>query len=87
MVLQAGSKQNCEDAPSSVGKPPNSFGQAMHDLNNHLGVISLGIDGIECGDQTDVRELCQLVRMEGIEPMRLLLAQLQELSARQKRDC
>ena len=52
-----------------------------HDINNHLAVLTMGLDvlpKLDPADREGLREMCEMMRSEGVDPLKDLIQQVCE---------
>jgi hypothetical protein len=87
MALDTSASRKSSDGVGRRDEGQSQFRQMAHDLKNHLGVISMGIDALRTAcEEADRDEVCEMIRRDGIEPIRSLAAQLVELAGRNPHD-
>lgn len=60
--------------------------QVVHDIANHVSVISMGMAAIcdGCKD-AEVAEMCALIQTEGVEPLKKVTAELRGMAKKLSR--
>jgi hypothetical protein len=82
MATNTAATQDFREGADLSGTRHKQMGQLAHDLKNHLGVICMGIDVVQsASDDVEREEVCEMIREDGIEPIRALIAQISELAA------